>query len=248
MKRRALVVDLFGTVVPKWSSALSDDARRRMAELAGIDEAIFREAWKTRRWDRELGRITAQESIAEILEAWAPDASTGAVSHLIEVWNQHVSRQLQPRADVLSTLGIARAAGLPIGLVSNAGATVPALFRDGPLSQAIDCAVFSCTVGVAKPDSRIYLAVCSGLGVAPHECLYVGDGSDHELQGAKELGMTPVLLRIEAEIEREGLPPGAQAWTGQVIRRFAQICDHFGPSPMSRRTHETNELWKGGPI
>jgi putative hydrolase of the HAD superfamily len=96
------------------------------------------------------------------------------------------------------------------------------------LAALIDVAAFSCSVGMAKPDQRIYLSACEALSVAPAECVYVGDGGDDELQGALEVGMTPVLLRVESEIAEDGLPSGAASWEGPVIESFDQLWRHIG--------------------
>ena len=63
-----------------------------------------------------------------------------------------------------------------------------------PLRPCFDAAIFSCDVGAAKPDAGIYLAACETLGVAPAECLFVGDGGSDELRGAAALGMVPVQM------------------------------------------------------
>ena len=60
--------------------------------------------------------------------------------------------------------------------------------------------VFSCAVGVKKPDPRIYRIATDRLKVKPQECLYIGDGSSHELTGAFKAGMNPVKIRVPDEI------------------------------------------------
>lgn len=40
-----------------------------------------------------------------------------------------------------------------------------------------------------KPDPAIYLLACRRLGVAPEDCVFVGDGGDRELEGAAAVGM-----------------------------------------------------------
>ena len=52
----------------------------------------------------------------------------------------------------------------------------------------------SWSVGVLKPDARIYRAALDALGVVPGEAAFVGDGRDRELQGARRLGLRTVLI------------------------------------------------------
>jgi putative hydrolase of the HAD superfamily len=224
---RALVLDLFGTLVPKWSTDLSTRARARMADHLGVEADAFHEAWKVRWVDRELGRIGLEENVSEIVDHLAPGAREGSLVRLVEIWVHHVREQLRPRADALALVQAAKAAGLRVGVLSNAGPTVPPIFRESEIGRLMDCTVFSCTAGVAKPHPRIYSALSEELAVPPEACVYVGDGADEELQGARSAGMTPVLLRVDSEIEVEGFPPGAAAWSGPVIHALSEIRGHL---------------------
>ena len=84
------------------------------------------------------------------------------------------------------------------------------------LAPLFDVAVLSFDVGMAKPDPRIYELATERLGVAANDCLYVGDGSDGELSGAAQAGMTAVLMRApddQADGNREG-------WEGREFQVF----------------------------
>jgi len=47
-------------------------------------------------------------------------------------------------------------------------------------------------LGYGKPDPRFFLAIASRLGMAPEECLMVGNHYTNDIIGAKEAGMTTV--------------------------------------------------------
>ena len=227
MTVHALIVDLFGTLVAKWPNELSVARKRRMAQAAGVEERVFRDAWGKRWLDRELGIVSLERCITEVLGTVGVSPSPEMVRRLCEVWTGPVTDHLKTwRSEAVSALQRLRAAGLQVGLVSNAGPEVPSIFRSGPWSELIDAAVFSCNVGAAKPDRRIYTSVCEALSVSAKNCVYVGDGGDQELQGALEVGMTPVWLRVEAEIAKEGVPEGAAAWAGLVISTFDELDEH----------------------
>lgn len=103
---------------------------------------------------------------------------------------------LVPDPGVLETLRALKSCGLKVGLTSNCGPDVPRLWQSVPLSTLMDVSVFSCAVGVRKPDPKIYTAVCTRLGVEAAACIYVGDGSSEELYDAAQVGMYPVLKRV----------------------------------------------------
>ena len=90
-----------------------------------------------------------------------------------------------------------------------------------PLAPLFDVAVLSFDVGMVKPDPRIYELATERLGVGANDCLYVGDGSDGELSGAAQAGMTAVLIRApddQADSNREG-------WKGTRISSIPSVLD-----------------------
>ena len=111
---------------------------------------------------------------------------------------------------------------IKIGLISDCSSEVPLLWPETSLEPLIDVAIFSCEVKIRKPDSRIYQAACDGLALEPGDCLYVGDGGSHELSGAAQAGMHPVLIRVSAEGE-EPYRPGAEEWSGMKISSLQEV-------------------------
>jgi putative hydrolase of the HAD superfamily len=95
---------------------------------------------------------------------------------------------------ILDALDRLRAAGIRTGLVSDAAADDVECWDRSPLAARLDVAVFSYRVGVRKPDARIYSLALDALGTSPTEALFVGDGGSHEHRGARDLGMTTVLV------------------------------------------------------
>jgi len=98
------------------------------------------------------------------------------------------------RAEAVGTLTALKELGLATALVSDCTHELPAFLPGLPVAPLLDARVFSVELGVCKPDRRIYLAACEQLGVAPRDCLYVGDGGSQELTGAEAAGMTAVRL------------------------------------------------------
>lgn len=99
---------------------------------------------------------------------------------------------LDPQADgVLRGL---RSAGIRVAVVTNAAAysdRVPDLLGLRPM---VDAVIASHAVGVLKPDRRIYQAALSMIGAAARDAVFVGDGRDDELAGARRLGIRTVLV------------------------------------------------------
>jgi len=100
--------------------------------------------------------------------------------------------RLDPHA--LATLTTLRAAGLRLAVVSNAARPSERVLDTLGLRAATDAVVMSYSLGVLKPDPRIYHTALAAVGVTPAEAVFVGDGGDGELGGAKRLGIRTVLV------------------------------------------------------
>ena len=98
------------------------------------------------------------------------------------------------RSDAVSTLTALKQRGLATALISDCTHELPAFLPALPVADLLDTQVFSVELGVCKPDPKIYLTACARLGVAPDQCLYIGDGGSQELTGAEAVGMTAVRL------------------------------------------------------
>lgn len=51
------------------------------------------------------------------------------------------------------------------------------------------------SIGISKPNPKLWLRACSGLGAEPGECLYVGDNPEKDVLPARGLGMRTVRFR-----------------------------------------------------
>lgn len=78
-----------------------------------------------------------------------------------------------------------------IGLVSNFDHTdtvYQVLAREG-VDHCFEAVIISSEIGIRKPRPEIFLAACEKIGVAPAECLFIGDSFENDVVGAKRLGM-----------------------------------------------------------
>ena len=228
MSTQAVVFDLFGTLVPKWDTGRSTVVLSRMARHFDLSKEQFAEAWGNTYWNRELGQTTLKQSLRCIAESAGATLTEGLIEDLNKMWRALLELNVRPRnAEVIETLWEIRARGLKIGLISNCGPEVPSLVRNSDLARFIDHSTFSCEIGIAKPDPGIFEAHCQGLEVKPEESVFLGDGGSYELDGARSVGMESIFLRIDEEIDTEGLPEGVDEWTGREIGRLEDILDHL---------------------
>lgn len=188
---QAVLFDLYETLVtefdPDWKpgSALGD--------YLGVDRQAFADAWRATFVQRMSGEIpdfpSALHEIAGMLGCQFDDA---LVHQLYQKrMAEHRSLLLQIADDIQGMLRCLCTARVRLGVISNASPEEIMAWKESPLRPFFGTAVFSCQVGLVKPDRRIYQLACARLGVAPENALFVGDGGSDELSGAAAAGLTP---------------------------------------------------------
>lgn len=98
-------------------------------------------------------------------------------------------------ADAAAALERALGAGLTVGILTNGDQSIQEtkVRRTGLAAYGVP--VFaSSSLTAAKPDPRAFREACLGLGVAPHECVMIGDSLRHDVHGAREAGLAGVLI------------------------------------------------------
>ncbi len=107
---------------------------------------------------------------------------------------------------ILEILGRVREKGVKIGLISNADIIDIKYWNDSPLSAFFDSVIFSCDVGILKPETEIYQLAMKRLNVKPEESIFIGDGGSNELFGARRAGMKTIFseyLDCKSKIQKE---------------------------------------------
>lgn len=98
--------------------------------------------------------------------------------------------------EVLDALQKLKLKDIKLGLISNADCIDCKYWTQSPLFRCFNDSVFSCDVGLLKPDRQIYELAMRRLNVSPEQCLFVGDGGSNELCGAKAAGMGTVFSEM----------------------------------------------------
>jgi putative hydrolase of the HAD superfamily len=212
---RAVIFDLWQTLVP-WPTESANAMYGRLVQAWGADPETFHELWHARRRERETGPMEPHlRSIGEEL------GLTGDLAAVMAVRRDWTLESLVPRADAVPTLEELRRRGHRLGMISACSQDVPEVWERTPLGPLFDTAVFSCSVGVSKPEPRIYELACQELEVEPADSLFVGDGANDELPGAERVGMTALQLRAPGEpLTAEG-----ERWTGASVERLSDVLE-----------------------
>jgi putative hydrolase of the HAD superfamily len=165
------------------------------------------------RWYGEMAQMRETRSIADVLAHF--DLSPEAAEDVLELRRAVTRQGLVPVDGAAETIAELRSRGLRTGLITVCSEDVPTLWAETAFHGLFDVEVFSSSVGLRKPDPRIYALALEQLDVPAVETMFVGDGANDELAGAERVGMTAVML------ERPGAeqPP----WKGLRIRALPEL-------------------------
>lgn len=226
MKYKAVIFDLFGTLVDNFSFQEHKQILSEMAAALSVAPEDFVQLWLETFNARVTGIFQSPESNIEyICRELGIDPEEKHIKIAAEIRREFTMRVLKPRDDVVETLTQLKSKGCKIGLITDCSSEVPTLWEDTPFAPLIDIPIFSCLTGLKKPNPRIYQLACERLEVSPQNCLYVGDGSNHELTGASQVGMHPVLIRVTHEDEYDAYKINVEDWPSPKILALKDILD-----------------------
>ena len=114
---------------------------------------------------------------------------------------KHETYRLYP--DSLPALQALRERGLLLGVISNWEEWLEQLLLHLEIHTYFTSTTISGTTGIEKPDPRIFALALESLGVAAEEAAHVGDSVRHDVEGARNAGLVPVLIDRD-----ERYPPG----------------------------------------
>jgi len=204
-----VIFDLWETLID-WDSQAARLMNERIEERVGFD---FRE-----RWYAAPNRYTAP--VRTVLAAVGVESE--AMDDVCAARLDFVRHCLVPREGAVETLERLRATGYLTGLITVCSEDVETLWPESAFAGLFDAEIFSSRAGLSKPDPRIYLACCDELGVEPREAVFVGDGANDELEGARRVGMEAILIHKRGQ---DPMWPEVQTWDGPRVTSIPEVLE-----------------------
>ncbi|MEV6109192.1 HAD family hydrolase [Streptomyces sp. NPDC051940] len=230
MPTTAVIFDFFGTLTPSTPSAVWDRHAARSAAPLGIAADRWRRAFDESFTERAVGALgDLEQTVRELARRCGTEADDAAVAAACAARTAAQRELFVPRDDALPSLARLRAAGLPVGVLSDCTVELSEAWASLPLAQAVDARVLSCEEGRRKPDAELFRTIAGRLGARPEDCLYVGDGGGDELTGATRCGMTAYMLRAAdwAANDAHGREDG---WPGPFLGSLTEAVDLVVPA------------------
>jgi putative hydrolase of the HAD superfamily len=234
MKYKAVVFDLFGTLIPSFSQKEYREIVMRIARDIPAPPEDFWRLWSDTFNQSILGLFPNYEAkIKHICQELGVDISELKIKVVALRMSTYAANSMVPRPEAVEVLTQLKSKGLRIGLVTDCAADAPAAWKNTPIAPYFDVTIFSCSVGMRKPDPRIYELVTKKLGVDPEDCVYIGDGGSYELSGASRVGMQAVQLRAPGEDNPDVYVVDKEDWQGRRIRSLTEIAGLLDTQPES---------------
>jgi putative hydrolase of the HAD superfamily len=224
MKFRAIIFDLFGTLVDDFAASVGRQTYSELAEALEVPYEQFMPLWRQTAEMRTGGAFqTVEASIEHVCDIMGVRVAPEQMKKAVEIRVQQTRRALEPRPDAVPTLARLKNEGYKTGLLSNCSIEIPILWHQTAFAELIDSAIFSSREHLKKPDPRIYHLACERLGVMPEDCLYVADGENHELTAAAKIGLHPVLIRNSSRDNATELLREAREWQGDSVDSLTEL-------------------------
>ena len=178
---KAIVLDMYGVIVKQTGDDFVPYVKQTFPNLsveeictpwfkADIGELTSLEVWEAIGFQGDLEKI--EEEYLNTIEL-----SDGFIDFVEKVRNKY-----------------------KLAIISNDSSRWSKYLREKfDINKYFDVISISGDLKIQKPDERIFLLTIEKLGVKPEDCIYVDDRSGN-LNAAKKVGMTPVLLNSRNEV------------------------------------------------
>ncbi len=222
MKYKAVIFDLFGTLIKNLPYTESNNVLKRMALELSVPPDDFVKLWHDAFDERMKGIFKDYQvcigHICRQLGAPARDDKIELSANIrFEMTKQEV---MTPREEAVEVLSCLKTNGCKTGLLSDCSKEITLVWENTPLAPLIDTPVFSCLEGLKKPDHNFYKIAVERLAVNPKACIYIADGIGQELPSASEFGMYAVQIIVPGEDEYDRYRGD---WQGPIISSLKEV-------------------------
>lgn len=182
MAIKAVVFDLYQTLI---YCQQQNHAHRQLFDQLGLNDAERIEA-------RRLTRAENFESLKALAARVKPEGTAD-----FETLGRALGAELASAICYPETIGVLRRLrkqGLRLGMISNLGTAYKQPVFNLGLDQYLEAMIFSCDIGLIKPDPLIYQAMIKSLDLNPWEIFMTGDLFAKDVQAPRYAGMRAVHL------------------------------------------------------
>lgn len=174
---------------------------------------------------KKLIEWSIPQAAATVLKKLNIDNENGLADKMFEEYYKPVDEKLYVYDDTKAMLELIKEKIGRIGLISNTifpEQTHLKELKRFKIEKYFDFTIFSSTVGVRKPHPDIFIKAANMAGLAPGECVYVGDRYIEDVTGPNGIGMPAILKKLEIREYPEDMPE-----TVRTITCLTELHDHI---------------------
>jgi len=180
---------------------------RPMQSLTGLDDEIFGRLYWRHREEYDRGALDGSSYWARIGEAGGKRFAAAEIEAMIA---EDIALWTRINPVVLLWASSLRENGLKMGILSNMPVNISSYLRDS--AEWLRCfhhLLFSCEVGLIKPEAAIYKECLKRIGAKPEETLFIDDRPVN-VEAARTAGMQAVVFQsadqLASDVSAFGLP------------------------------------------
>lgn len=170
-------------------------------DLSGMDAKSEVDYWRA--YDAMIIRKVGREPTDDLLD------------EIARRFREELTFDLYPES--VEVLRAIQARGVPLGVISNASHGIVGDLERTGVAPFFEHIVYSQAVGCAKPDPRIFEEALRRFGVVSGRTWHIGDNVVADIEGAKGVGIRPVLVR------RKGQEPPAGTTVVEDLRGVVDL-------------------------
>ena len=196
-------------VIFDWGGVLIDDPAPGLmqfcADALGVSKKIYTQTHLKFVADFQTGKISENRFwtlICKDLNVSKPKA--------LSLWAEAFKTVYSPKTEMFALARLLQKKGCKTAVLSNTEKPAMKYFHRQRYN-VFDVKIFSCTVGIKKPDRKIYELVLQKLKVKSNEAVFIDDRKDF-LGGAKKAGLKTILFKnvrqVKAGLKKFGVETG----------------------------------------
>ncbi|HDS30690.1 MAG TPA: HAD family hydrolase [Firmicutes bacterium] len=175
------------------------------------------------------------------IRAWSPSGNRAALWKFLKpdrgkfdsAYRELVRGFLDGIEEVALVPGVAElipklAANFTLALAGNQHSAIKEKLRSTGILEFFKSTEVSEDIGLEKPDTRFFLAICSRIGIPPEQCCMVGDRLDNDIYPANVLGMRTIWLKAGPHaVQEPRIPEDEPDETIESLMRIHEIIEKW---------------------
>ena len=219
---RWIFFDLFDTLCTV-NEPVYYKGKKLAAEIAGLPYESFMKAWKATGPAASVGQIRDPFARAKSALESCGVYDRAKIAKVAQLDVETIRECVFFYEGAKEALGSLREAGFKLGLISNATATTAFIVQPLKLRERLDLLVFSYEARAVKPDRAIFDLALRRAGCKASEAIFIGDGANHELDGARKAELATLCLDHPVKAESFRGRDGLSGKDHKTVKSFSEL-------------------------